>query len=341
MQNSLRSPMFAGTAAVGCAAAIAVTPLVPTVSLPALSSAKSAVILSAISSPITALIDTGALALNYLLTPTYSEDPAVNWPASGIGPEWNALLQEQGDAVGGYFPHITAVGIIPNMIQVPFPVATQLVNNWITNVQLLFQPGGLSTILTNMTARISAVVSSVAQLIPMAIAELGFQMQLVAASVVNVFNNVTTALANGDLQGVWNAAVDGLLSPTGIPGTILNLTIGAGIQTDPNDLGTLTPSIRNFLQTAGQTLAGALATTVAPPVAARATAATSRAAAVKVPAAAPVAAKAATAVAPVVAAVTAADTPAPAAATNGSDSSPKPAAKPAGRRAAAAKAAAG
>lgn len=41
------------------------------------------------------------------------------------------------------------------------------------------------------------------------------------------------ALGAGDWEGAWNTAVDGLFGPSGLPGTVLNLTIGAGVQTGP------------------------------------------------------------------------------------------------------------
>lgn len=328
MHISLRSPLIAGTAAVGCAAAVAVIPLAPNGSLPALSSANTAVALSAMNSPITALMDTSALALNYLFTSTYSSDPVTNWgTASGIGLEWNALLPLQHDDTLGFLPHITAVGIVPNFIEVPFPIATQMVNNWIGYAQLLFQPGGLATIASDVAAKTSAVVRAVTELVPLMIRTMGYQMELLTASVTGAVTAITAALVSGNLEGAWNAAVDGLLSPSGIPGTLLNLTIGAGIQTDPTDPATFVPSSRYMLQTAGQELASALQTTAEPPTSAS-SAVAPRSAAVK-------AAAATSATAPV-AVASVADTGGAPSATAGPDSTSKATAKPAGRRAAAA-----
>lgn len=331
MQIALRSPLIAGTTAVGCAAAaaVAVTSLAPTAALPALPSAKSIVALSAWTSPITAVMDTGALALNYSFASTYSSDPATNWgTASNVGPEWNALLPLQHDPTQGFLPHITAVGIIPNFIQVPLPIATQMVNNWIGYAQDLFQPNGLATIASDIAAKTSAFVAAVSELWPQFVAVFGYQMSVLDAAVTGAITDITTALSSGGMEGVWNAVVEGSLSPRGVPGTLLNLTIGAGVQTDPTDPATFVPSARYMLQMAGQELASALETTAAPPASASSSAAP-RSAAVKAHARAAVTSSIAATLAT---AGSAADTGG-VAATAASDPTPKSAAKHTVRRA--------
>ena len=133
-------------------------------------------------------------------------------------------------------------------------------------------------IINNAVAVVSALAGSAGSLIP---AVLG-QFQQVSNSVQNVIAAVASNLATFNLEGAWNAAVNGLLGPTGVPGTLLNLTLGAGTQLTPDwppvTPGTLVPSDRTILQTFGQELSGILAgqtpaASAATPAAARAAAA--------------------------------------------------------------------
>lgn len=262
MHMSLSSPVVAGAAAVGCAAALTAAPAAPVMELPPLSMPKAVVALAAWDSPLTAVLETGQLALNYLLTPTYSSDPVTNWGTTpGIGLEWNELLPLIHDPVRGFLPHITAVGLIPNFIQVPFPILGQMVENWMGYARLMFQPGGLATIAADLAVKTSAVVTAIGRLVPEITAVMSYQLDVLRFSVTNAFTGVTSALAAGDWEGAWNATVSGFLSPNGVPGTLLNLSIGAGLQTRPDDPETFIPSIRSELQTVGQELSSALAET--------------------------------------------------------------------------------
>ncbi len=81
------------------------------------------------------------------------------------------------------------------------------------------------------------------------------------------------SLGSGDWEGAWNVAVDGLLGPSGLPGTALNLTIGAGVQTgaivDPQtDIAeNFVPSFRTATQATIWNTQNALTATVPPPTA--------------------------------------------------------------------------
>jgi hypothetical protein len=78
------------------------------------------------------------------------------------------------------------------------------------------------------------------------------------------------SLAAGEWEGAWNVAVDGLLGPSGLPGTALNLTIGAGVQTgaivDPQtDIAeNFVPSFRTATQATIWNTQNALTATVPP-----------------------------------------------------------------------------
>jgi hypothetical protein len=102
----------------------------------------------------------------------------------------------------------------------------------------------------------------------------------IGAVVARTDQIVEETFAANTFEEGWNTAIDGIFGPTGIPGLVLNLTIGAGQQTDfippgegPNDsgaepLGTnYIPSTRAVVQSAVKQVAGALTVTATPPVA--------------------------------------------------------------------------
>jgi len=93
---------------------------------------------------------------------------------------------------------------------------------------LLLGAGGY--VLSNVVAKANAVFntlsSGVGQILGVTVA----QISLVVAKTVQVIQDTVAA---GTFEDGWNAAIDGLFGPSGIPGTILNLTIGAGVQTAP------------------------------------------------------------------------------------------------------------
>lgn len=351
MQISLRSQMIAGATALVGAAAVAVTPIAPAVSLPAVSVQKAAVALAAYANPLSALYNSVNLGVNYLINGNYNLDAgggAANWPAAGISDYTNSVLPysyfNDGSA---YLPAITNIGLIPNFITVPFPVGTQVVNNWIgyantayqaagqvinAGLNLLWAPvgltvaivqdivsgnfadipvqiqnsiqyavaqaqlaveaviGGATVIVQNVIAKATAAIQVLAAGIPTALANIPRQLAVIAASATTAVTAITTALSTGDVEGAWNAAVSGLLGPTGVPGTIVNLTLGAGVQTgDVTDgasyLANVVPSVRNEVQTLGQGLSIALSSTAASPAAAVRPAAAANAVAAKAAAA--------------------------------------------------------
>ena len=332
MQISLRSQMIAGATAIVGATAVAMTPIAPAVQLPTLSASKVAVELAAYANPLSALYDSVNLGVNYLINGNYSLDTgggASNWPAAGISDYTNSVLPyAYWNDGSGYLPAITNIGLIPNFITVPFPVGTQVVNNWIgylntayqaagqvinAGLNVLWAPVGLSVaiiqdivsgnfadipvqiqssiayvvsqaqlavaavvggateIVQNFVAKATAAIQVLAAGIPTALANLPRQLTVIGASATTAITNITTALSTGNVEGAWNAAVAGLLGPTGVPGTIVNLTLGAGVQTGdvtdgPSYFANVVPSVRNEAQTLGQGLSIALSTTA--PVAA-------------------------------------------------------------------------
>lgn len=137
----------------------------------------------------------------------------------------------------------------------------------------------------------SAVVGTLVGSLPTLLGASLLQAQVVATSVGSVLTNTVAALGGGDVEGAWNAVVDGLLGPSGIPGTLLNLSIGAGVQTGPivtaDTAGieaVFVPSARTLVQTFVKEIRADLQTSPASPAAAKArrSAAAARPAAVQV-----------------------------------------------------------
>lgn len=151
--------------------------------------------------------------------------------------------------------------------------------------------GAGAYVFQNVAARAAAVVTTLVGALPTALGVTVAQAQVVVAKSVEVITDTFAALSGGDLEGAWNAAVTGLLGPSGVPGTLLNLSIGAGVQTGPivtPDAAGLTavfvPSTRTLVQTFVKDIATDLQTSPASPAATRAarSAAADRPAAVQV-----------------------------------------------------------
>jgi hypothetical protein len=187
---------------------------------------------------------------NYPLLPAALADPALGGYSSvGVVSQfiddalpiisqlgYNGLdyLNVTGNALFGAGAELTqslwtAGGLL---LQGNIPGALATVSAAITTAgQALLLAGGY--VFNNVIAKASAVVATLVGSLPQLLAVTAAQAAVVAASATAVITNTVTALSLGNLEGAWNAAVDGLLGPSGIPGTLLNLSIGAGIQTGP------------------------------------------------------------------------------------------------------------
>ena len=158
----------------------------------------------------------------------------------------------------------------------------------------------------NVVAHASAVIETLVGSLPTLLGVTVAQASVVAASVSAVLTNTVAALGGGDIEGAWNSVVEGLLGPSGVPGTLLNLSIGAGVQTGPivtpdaaGIEAVFVPSTRTIVQAFVKEIAADLQTFVSPAAAtpARSAASVRSAAAEAAPAAAPAAADSATATA--------------------------------------------
>lgn len=151
----------------------------------------------------------------------------------------------------------TAVG---QLLMGNIPGALAAISTAITDAgQALLLAGSyvLNSVIAKASAVINTVVGSAGQVLTVAAA----QAAVVIAATSAVVTNTVAALGSGDIEGAWNAAVDGLLGPSGIPGTLLNLSIGAGIQTGPivspdaaGIAAVFVPSTRTVLQALGNAI---------------------------------------------------------------------------------------
>jgi hypothetical protein len=138
-------------------------------------------------------------------------------------------------------------------------------------------------VLNSVIAKASAVVNTLVGSLPQLLTVTAAQAAVVVATTSAVITNTVTALGLGNLQGAWNAAVDGLLGPSGIPGALLNLSIGAGIQTGPiatpdaaGIAAVFVPSTRTVVQATVKAITADLQTAPAAPAAAAPSAAAAR-----------------------------------------------------------------
>ena len=132
-----------------------------------------------------------------------------------------------------------------------------------------FLLAGGSYIASGLIARAGALLATIPELLVGLVGTaVGIPTALIGKT-VDIVGGVVTSLLSFDLEGAWNGVVNGLLGPEGLPGTILNLTIGAGVQTGPIDgltpeaiAANFAPSLRTAVQAVVKTVAGALATPV-------------------------------------------------------------------------------
>jgi hypothetical protein len=112
----------------------------------------------------------------------------------------------------------------------------------------------LANVVNRLQAVLGVVVGSLPDLITATLAQVG----VVAASIGRV---VTNTIAATTFEDGWNAAIDGIFGATGVPGTIMNVTIGAGQMIAPlNDPNPFVPSVRTVVRTAVLGISDALAT---------------------------------------------------------------------------------
>lgn len=285
MEISLRSQIVAGTAAVVGAGAIAMTPVLPahmpSVDLPA--TATASVALAGFDSPITELIDTLALATPFLFSTANYPNPLVK---EGLIPQIIAdalpIIRQLGVNGSTYLnTTFNAVNTAAQAISEGVWNFPEAVIDAVTTLSLTPIINGIlgpintagtallaagNYVLQGVIARASAVVSNIPTLVETLIGSVVAQVTAVVNKVISIGENVLTNLTSLNIEGTWNAVVDGLLGPTGLPGTLVNLTLGAGVP-EPSVPGGFAPSVRTVISGAVKGLTAELAIpNPAPPV---------------------------------------------------------------------------
>jgi hypothetical protein len=175
--------------------------------------------------------------------------------ATGVWDLPAAALDAVQLAVAGQFSE--ALTVISDAIISPIAAAGQIV----------LDAG--SYVLSNVAAKASAVIAALPQILTTFAGSVIGGVPIVAQQAIAIVTDVVASLSTLNFEGAWNTAVDGLLGPSGIQGTLLNLTTGAGIQTGPivdpeTDIPTnFVPSFRTAVQAAQWTIRGALQTVAA------------------------------------------------------------------------------
>ena len=141
-----------------------------------------------------------------------------------------------------------------------------------------------SYVLANVINRAGAALAVLPQILTTYAAAAAGGADLLAVKQAEITQAVLSNLVSLNVEGAWNAAVEGLLGPTGTPGLALNLSIGAGVQIGPiaseADIPTnFVPSLRTAAQAATWSLQNALSTGPVLPTAATERPATARKAA--------------------------------------------------------------
>ncbi|NTY60048.1 hypothetical protein [Mycolicibacterium sphagni] len=295
MQISIRSQLIAGTAAVVGASAIAMTPVTQAnLALPDLQLPSAAqVSLAGFDSPLSELIASLGLANTLLFDAT---GPVLQ------PPPWSAL------SALGLVPQIITDGM-PVLSQLGLNGSDYLFQTgkglgtsalllsegfWNAAGDLLSLdiPGAINTLVTAFTAagqealatgqyvftgvvtRGAAVATAIATLAPQILTAMVNQGLVVVGSVVKVAQDAIAALSSANpFENTWNAVVDGLFGPTGIPGALTAITIGPGVVA-PAPISAYVPSVRTVISTVVKDVQTALATSnpAPPPAAAQAAA---------------------------------------------------------------------
>ena len=149
-----------------------------------------------------------------------------------------------------------AIADITAAISAGVASATAAVNTIINTATNL-----VTSVITNATAVLDTVIEVLPTLVTATTAQVGYLFTKVQSYIGNVVNAITSF----DVEAVWNTVVADFLSVAGLPGDVLNLTAGAGVQVGPNPLTQFIPSIRTEGQAASYAIAYALESGTAPP----------------------------------------------------------------------------
>jgi hypothetical protein len=297
-------------AVVGATAIAATPVTVAHLNLPSLPASTVAhVTLAGFNNPISNLLATVGVATNYLFNATSSVGDAASWPNSGfsLGTLLPGALTE--NSLGGFnavglLPQINndAFPVFQKLVNngAAYINAT---TNAVTSAGYALTEGvwtatgqalnlqlsqALSTlgaavntagttllaagtyVLTNVVRNLGAALPFIPSYVQLQVAAFNAGAALVANQAIGIVTTAVGQLGSANYEGAWNTVVDGLTAPSGLLGTLLNTTIGAGVQTgaianEGQIAANFVPSDRLVIQTAVKGIAGALTLTGTPP----------------------------------------------------------------------------
>lgn len=193
--------------------------------------------------------------VNVALTGATSVAAAID---TGIWTFPPTLLTAAQLAISGDIPG--AIEVLRQAIATPITQATEAV------VQ------AASYIVTSVITKLVAVVSTIPPIVATFVGYAVRGLSYLAQQSLELGTTWINQLTSGDIEGAWNTAVDGLLGPSGLPGSVINLNLGPGVQTGPivtpADIETnFAPSLRTAIQGALWRVEDALGTIPPPPAA--------------------------------------------------------------------------
>ncbi|MGV1003818.1 MAG: hypothetical protein ACOYEV_03410 [Candidatus Nanopelagicales bacterium] len=276
-------------------------------SLPAPTVAQ--VTLAGFNNPVSNLFATLGVATNYLFNATSNFGDAASWPNSGfsLGTLLPAALAT--DALGGFnavglipqinndaFPvfqklvnngsayinattnALTSAGYAltegvwtatGQALSLQFAQALATLGTAVNTAGTTLLAAG-SYVFTNVVRNLTAALPFIPSYVQTQAAAFIAGANLVAQQAIGIVTTAAGQLASANYQGAWNTVVDGLTAPSGLLGTLLNTTIGAGVQTgvinNPSEIAAnFVPSDRGVIQAAVKGIAGALTLSGTPP----------------------------------------------------------------------------
>lgn len=158
---------------------------------------------------------------------------------TGIWTFPQALVSAAELALSGDIPG--AIQVLGQAVVTPIAQATEAVFD------------AVGYIVSSVIAKLAAVVGTIPPIVTTFVGYAVRGLSLLAEQAVGIGTTVINDVTSGDFEGAWNTAVDGLLGPSGLPGSVINLNLGAGVQTGPIQTpadieANFAPSLRTAIQ---------------------------------------------------------------------------------------------
>ena len=163
---------------------------------------------------------------------------------TGIWTFPQALVSAAELALSGDIPG--AIQVLGQAVVTPIAQATEAVFD------------AVGYIVSSVIAKLAAVVGTIPPIVTTFVGYAVRGLSLLAEQAVGIGTTVINDVTSGNFEGAWNTAVDGLLGPSGLPGSVINLNLGAGVQTGPILTPTPADIEANFAPSLRTAIQGAL-----------------------------------------------------------------------------------